>query len=157
MMQSDVIIGTDTSDDIIQHFGIKGMKWGFRRSRKPSTRRLKREAKKAQKAWDRKYLSRHTMTTTDLQKATQRLKAENNFAEQVYRSRNIMNGGNNNNNKGNNKSNPLTEVVKSIGNDIIRDQAKTGYKVIQDKVKDHLPEYTKATTKAARALVKVMG
>lgn len=153
-MQSDVIIGTDTSDDIIQHFGIKGMKWGFRRSRKPSTRRLKREAKKAQKAWDRKYLSRHTMTTTDLRKATERLKAENNFAEQVYRSRNIMNGGNN---KGNNKSNPLTEVVKSIGNDIIRDQAKTGYKVIQDKVKDHLPEYTKATTKAARALVKVMG
>jgi len=152
-MQSDVIIGTDTSDDIIQHFGIKGMKWGFRRSRKPSTRRLKREAKKAQKAWDRKYLSRHTMTTKDLRKATERLKAENNFAEQVYRSRNIMNGGNN---KGN-KSNPLTEVVKSIGNDIIRDQAKTGYKVIQDKVKDHLPEYTKAATKAARALVKVMG
>ena len=86
-------IETNNSDDVIEHFGIKGMKWGFRRSLSKlphsKTRAARRESKAARKAWNMKYHKRHSMTERDLQAATRRLRMENDFAEQVRRANQI--------------------------------------------------------------------
>ena len=86
-------IQTGSSDDVLEHFGIKGMKWGFRRSLSKlphsKTRAARRESKAARKAWNMKYHKRHSMTERDLQAATRRLRMENDFAEQVRRANQI--------------------------------------------------------------------
>ena len=74
------------SSDVIEHFGIKGMKWGFRKSRsRASMRQAKRVSKQTRQAWNKKYYNRHNMTESDLRAATNRLRMENDFAEQVKR------------------------------------------------------------------------
>ena len=98
MIQNDLMnpellhaIKDHESDDIIEHFGIKGMKWGFRknRSERARVRSARKASKAARKAWNMRYHNRHKMTSTDLRKATERLRMENDFAEQVKRANHI--------------------------------------------------------------------
>ena len=86
-------IKENESDDIIEHFGVKGMRWGFRknRSERSKLRQLKKASRKAGAAWNKKYHSRHMMTSHDLREATNRLRLENDFAEQVQRSNRLSN------------------------------------------------------------------
>ena len=102
MIQNDLMnpellhaIRGNESDDIIEHFGIKGMRWGFRknRSERSKMRQLKKASRKAGAAWNKKYHSRHMMTSHDLREATNRLRLENDFAEQVQRSNRLSNPG----------------------------------------------------------------
>ena len=102
MIQNDLMnpellhaIRGNESDDIIEHFGIKGMRWGFRknRSERSKMRQLKKASRKARAAWNKKYHSRHMMTSHDLREATNRLRLENDFAEQVQRSNRLSNPG----------------------------------------------------------------
>lgn len=102
MIQNDLMnpellhaIRENESDDIIEHFGIKGMRWGFRknRSERSKMRQLKKASRKAGAAWNKKYHSRHMMTSHDLREATNRLRLENDFAEQVQRSNRLSNPG----------------------------------------------------------------
>ena len=102
MIQKDLMnpellhaIKENESDDIIEHFGIKGMRWGFRknRSERSKMRQLKKASRKAGAAWNKKYHSRHMMTSHDLREATNRLRLENDFAEQVQRSNRLSNPG----------------------------------------------------------------
>lgn len=88
-------IKENESDDIIEHFGVKGMHWGFRknRSERSKLRQLKKASRKAGAAWNKKYHSRHMMTSHDLREATNRLRLENDFAEQVQRSNRLSNPG----------------------------------------------------------------
>ena len=88
-------IKENESDDIIEHFGVKGMRWGFRknRSERSKLRQLKKASRKAGAAWNNKYHSRHMMTSHDLREATNRLRLENDFAEQVQRSNRLSNPG----------------------------------------------------------------
>ena len=73
--------------DTLEHFGIKGMKWG---RRKAVAKSAKKAAKKASKTtsvkWKKKYDYRSSMSDDDIKKATQRIRLENDFAEQVARS-----------------------------------------------------------------------
>ena len=73
--------------DTLEHFGVKGMKWG---RRKAVAKSAKKAAKKASKTtstkWKKKYDYRSSMRDDDLKKSIQRLKLENEFAEQVSRS-----------------------------------------------------------------------
>lgn len=84
-------IKENESDDIIEHFGIKGMRWGFRknRSERARVRSAKKASKAARKAWNMRYHNRHQMTSADLRQATERLRMENDFAEQVKRANHI--------------------------------------------------------------------
>ena len=74
-------------NDILEHFGVKGMKWGKRRA---EARMAKKARKKAEKQsiktgeeWDVKYKKRSDMTDDEVAAATKRLRLENEFANQV--------------------------------------------------------------------------
>ena len=61
----------------IEHSGVKGMKWGIRKLR------LSRRTKRTQDHWDRRYSNRTSMSNSDLKRYTERLRLENQFAEQI--------------------------------------------------------------------------
>ena len=77
-------------NDTLEHFGVKGMKWGKRRA---EVRMAKKARKKAEKQsiktgeeWDVKYKKRSDMTDDEVAAATKRLRLENEFANQVAQS-----------------------------------------------------------------------
>lgn len=136
-------IETASSDDILEHFGIKGMKWGFRRS--PSkwlhskTRQARKESKAARKAWNMKYHKRHSMTEHDLQAATRRLRMENDFAEQVRRANQIAD-----------TRKPKKEhgkFAKDLGRSVTNSVIDTGVKtIVGDLMKNKSNKYSPVTT-----------
>lgn len=72
--------------DTLEHFGVKGMKWGRRKAVAKSARKAAKKASKTTYAkWKKKYDYRSSMSDDDLKRATQRIRLENDFAEQVSR------------------------------------------------------------------------
>lgn len=135
-------IQTGSSDDILEHFGIKGMKWGFRRgpSKSPrfKARMARKESKAARKAWNMKYHKRHSMTESELQAATRRLMLENNFAEQVRRANQIAD-----------TRKPKKEhgkFAKDLGRSVANSVIDTGVKtVVGDLMKNKSNKYSPVT------------
>lgn len=135
-------IETNNSYDVIEHFGIKGMKWGFRRSLsklpQSRTRRARKESKAARKAWNMKYHKRHSMTERDLQAATRRLRMENDFAEQVRRANQIAD-----------TRKPKKEhgkFAKDLGRSVANSVIDTGVKtVVGDLMKNKSNKYSPVT------------
>ena len=96
---ADVYIGELDDLDILKHWGVKGMKWGVRKSRsansttkkekppkKPSKRQLKKEAEtlrkesnKRAKSHRKEYMKRKDLTDAELKKKVERLRLENEF------------------------------------------------------------------------------
>ena len=73
--------------DTLEHFGVKGMKWGRRKNVAKSARKAAKKASKTTSdKWKKKYNYRSSMSDDDLKRATQRIRLENDFAEQVSRS-----------------------------------------------------------------------
>ena len=73
--------------DTLEHSGVKGMKWGRRKAVAKSAKKASKKASKTTSAkWKKKYNYRSSMSDDDLKKNTQRLRLENEFAEQVSRS-----------------------------------------------------------------------
>lgn len=74
-------------DEIIEHHGIKGMKWGVRNRRtsssstKPQSERntTNRESKARAQSWEKKYKNRDKMSDQQLKKNVERLRLENEF------------------------------------------------------------------------------
>ena len=87
MQNQNELVSIESSSDVIEHFGIKGMKWGFRkqRSSKGAARRRAKNSARTTAKWKKKYQNRASMTDKDIRKATERLRLENDFAEQVKR------------------------------------------------------------------------
>lgn len=87
MQNQNDLVSVDSSSDFIEHFGIKGMKWGFRKSRSAKSRakRRARNSDKTSAKWKKKYQNRASMSDKDIRKATERLRLENDFAEQIKR------------------------------------------------------------------------
>lgn len=69
--------------DTLEHFGVKGMKWG---RRKTVAKAAKKASKTTYTKWKKQYDYRSSMSDDNLKRATQRLRLENDFAEQVSRS-----------------------------------------------------------------------
>lgn len=87
MQNQNDLVSVDSSSDFIEHFGIKGMKWGFRKSRSAKSRAKRRARNSARTSakWKKKYQNRASMSDKDIRKATERLRLENDFAEQIKR------------------------------------------------------------------------
>lgn len=137
-------IETNNSDDVIEHFGIKGMKWGFRRSlsKLPQSKKraARRESKAARKAWNMKYHKRHSMTERDLQAATRRLRMENDFAEQVRRANQIADTRKPKNEHG--------KFAKAFGKSVMNSVVDSGVKTLtNDLMRRTSDDYTPFTNR----------
>lgn len=77
-------------NDTLEHFGVKGMRWGQRRAAarmaKKARKKAEKQSKKTNEEWDVKYKKRSGMTDDEIEAATKRLRLENEFANQVERS-----------------------------------------------------------------------
>lgn len=111
-------VQSGSSEEIIEHFGVKGMKWGFRRVRERLDRRKQRKVDaKVSKArtsqWKHKYAQRASISDRDLKRAVERLRLENDLAEQVKRTTKIHEKPKNNN-----------SFAKDIGKTLVTDTIK---------------------------------
>lgn len=111
-------VQSGSSEEIIEHFGVKGMKWGFRRVRERLARRKQRKVDaKVSKArtsqWKHKYAQRASISDRDLKRAVDRLRLENDLAEQVKRTIKIHEKPKNNN-----------SFAKDIGKTLVTDTIK---------------------------------
>lgn len=111
-------VQSGSSEEIIEHFGVKGMKWGFRRVRERLARRKQRKVDaKVSKArtsqWKHKYAQRASISDRDLKRAVNRLRLENDLAEQVKRTIKIHEKPKNNN-----------SFAKDIGKTLVTDTIK---------------------------------
>lgn len=111
-------VQSGSSEEIIEHFGVKGMKWGFRRVSERLARRKQRKVDaKVSKArtsqWKHKYAQRASISDRDLKRAVDRLRLENDLAEQVKRTTKIHEKPKNNN-----------SFAKDIGKTLVTDTIK---------------------------------
>lgn len=67
----------------IEHHGVKGQKWGVRKAVKNSVASAKKshelntQSRQREKSWTTTYKKRGSMSTTDLKRAVERLRLEN--------------------------------------------------------------------------------
>ncbi len=77
-------------NDTLEHYGMKGMKWGKRRAEAKMAKKARKKAEKQSiktgEEWDVKYKKRSDMTDDEIEAATKRLRLENEFANQVAKS-----------------------------------------------------------------------
>ena len=74
-------------NDIIEHHGVKGQRWGVRRRVSVSGSVKKKisssDAAASQKKWKKTYANRSKMSTKELQDAVTRLNLENQLAQNI--------------------------------------------------------------------------
>lgn len=137
-------VQSGSSEEIIEHFGVKGMKWGFRRVRERLARRKQRKVDaKVSKArtsqWKHKYAQRASISDRDLKRAVERLRLENDLAEQVKRTTKIHEKPKNNN-----------SFAKDIGKTLVTDTIKDARHIA---TKEGL-SYLKKNPDAVRTIAK---
>ena len=119
MKNQNELVSVDSSSDFIEHFGIKGMKWGFRKQRvsKAKARRRAKNSAKTSAKWKKKYQNRASMTDKDIRRATERLRLENDFAEQIKRSAQVTM-------KPANKDSFFRDIAKTVAGSAVQSTVK---------------------------------
>ena len=75
----------------LEHYGVKGMRWGKRRAAKKAIKRASKKAditsRKTTADWNKQYSYRSKLSDSDLQRAVNRLRLENELGSQLNKSR----------------------------------------------------------------------
>lgn len=119
-------VQSGSSEEIIEHFGVKGMKWGFRRVRERLARRKQHKvdakvSKARNSQWKHKYAQRASISDRDLKRAVERLRLENDLAEQVKRTTKIHE-------KPKNNKSFAKDIGKTLVTDTIKDASRIATK-----------------------------
>ena len=125
MQNQNELVSVDSSSDFIEHFGIKGMKWGFRKNRASnvrSRRRAKNSARTTAK-WKKKYQNRASMTDKDIRRATERLRLENDFAEQIKRNAQVTM-------KPSNKDSFFRDMARTAVGSVVKKSVNSGFDAV---------------------------
>lgn len=139
-------VQSGSSEEIIEHFGVKGMKWGFRRVRERLARRKQRKVDaKVSKArtsqWKHKYAQRASISDRDLKRAVERLRLENDLAEQVKRTTKIHEKPKNNN-----------RFAKDIGKTLVTDTIKDARRIATKEGVSYLKKNPDAVRTIAKSI-----
>ena len=139
-------VQSGSSEEIIEHFGVKGMKWGFRRVRSRLAARKqrkldKRTNKSRNRKWVHKYANRSTMSDKDLQRAVNRLRLENDLAEQVTRTARIHQKPNNGN-----------SFAKDVGRALVVDGVKDARHIVTKEGISYIKNNPDKVAKAIRGV-----
>lgn len=129
MQNQNELVSVDSSSDFIEHFGIKGMKWGFRKKR-VSNARARRRAKNSARTtakWKKKYQNRASMTDKDIRKATERLRLENDFAEQIKRNAQVTM-------KPSNKDSFFRDMARTAVGSVVKKSVNSGFDAVTGSV-----------------------
>lgn len=122
MQNQNELVSVDSSSDFIEHFGIKGMKWGFRKQRisKTKARRRAKNSARTTAKWKKKYQNRASMTDKDIRKATERLRLENDFAEQIKRNSQVTM-------KPSNKDSFFRDMARTAVGSVVKKSVNSGF------------------------------
>lgn len=122
MQNQNNLVSVDSSSDFIEHFGIKGMKWGFRKKRTSNVRARRRAKNSARTTakWKKKYQNRASMTDKDIRKATERLRLENDFAEQIKRNAQVTM-------KPSNKDSFFRDMARTAVGSVVKKSVNSGF------------------------------
>ena len=140
-------------DEVLQHYGVKGMKWGVRKARtvvkskaNQVKTRVKEEIKstKREAGWSKQLMNIHSMDKQKLQNTVNRLRNENDFKALA---------------KGQKVRNMADMISKSADKKAYRNREKLTDRELQVKVeqlrlKDQLRQQVSNATKSHRKLGK---
>ena len=134
----------DTVEEVLAHFGVKGMKWGVRKDKQPASPDSAKSTAARQKA---KKEGLHTLSNEEVRAIVDRMQLEQRYSQVAAADRNIMQKG----------ASFAKELVVDTSKDVIKKQTKqAANNYVSKMVKEAIAtgDANKAAEKQAQADAK---